>query len=77
MSKRIALITGAAGGIGHAIAVALAGAGFRIVINDIVSEADGNTIAGGRRARLGPSSQQNGKQKSAKAHRRMGKVCSR
>ena len=45
MSKRIALITGAAGGIGHAIAVALAGAGFRIVINDIVSEADGNTIA--------------------------------
>ena len=45
MSKRIALITGAAGGIGHAIAAALASAGFRVVLNDILSDTDGNAVA--------------------------------
>lgn len=44
MSERVALVTGAASGIGKAIATALAQAGYRTVVTDI-NEADGQAAA--------------------------------
>lgn len=44
-NKRVALITGAARGIGKGIALKLAEDGFNIVINDIAEEKDASSIA--------------------------------
>ncbi len=45
-SKGIALVTGAARGIGQATAFALAEAGYDIVVNDLAADALGETVAG-------------------------------
>jgi NADP-dependent 3-hydroxy acid dehydrogenase YdfG len=35
LSKKVAMVTGASGGIGRAIGFALAGAGAKVLVNDI------------------------------------------
>ncbi len=47
-TKRIALVTGAARGIGQGIAFALADAGFDVIANDLAEDALAETIAGVR-----------------------------
>lgn len=49
--RRVALVTGAARGIGRAIAFTLADTGFDVVANDRVRDADGETTMAGLAAR--------------------------
>ena len=46
----VALVTGARRGIGRGIAVALAGAGFDLVVNDLPGDQAAETVAGVRAA---------------------------
>lgn len=50
LDGRLALVTGAAGGIGQAIAIAYAQAGARVVVTDVDSVRCGGTLAGVRAA---------------------------
>ena len=43
---KVALVTGAAGGMGRAIAAAFADAGARVVVSDVSAEAGEETVAG-------------------------------
>lgn len=59
MERGVALVTGARRGIGRAIALELAAAGFDVAVNDVAADADGEAVvreiaAMGRRAALVP-----------------------
>ena len=44
MTTRVALVTGAGGGIGSQVALALAGAGFAVAVNDVDAAAAGRSV---------------------------------